>query len=166
MRLKKEKPKNHPCERPKRKEKQPWHHRKGRRTLPKARVGIGVKKKQPELCRKDCLEGRRRQKSIKQVRVGLRWDNQGCREAGRRQAKLEEEARRQKRPHALAREMQLPAGKLRVAGAWMSFWFRCLHKSWRSPPGAPSGMVGVGKRRCRKVHRKVRWKILPAVNVF
>ena len=27
------------------KEKQPWHHRKGRRTLPKARVGIGVEKK-------------------------------------------------------------------------------------------------------------------------
>ena len=51
------------------------------------------------------------------------------------------------RPHALAREMQSPGGKLRVAGAWMVFWFRCLHKSWRSPPGAPSGMVGVGKIR-------------------
>ena len=45
MQLKKEKPKNRPCERPNRKEKQPWHHRKGRRTLPKARAGIGVEKK-------------------------------------------------------------------------------------------------------------------------
>ena len=54
------------------------------------------------------------------------------------------------RPHAPAHEMQLLAGKLRVAGAWVSFWFRCLHKNWRSPPGTPSGMVGVGKRR--------RWK--------
>ena len=48
------------------------------------------------------------------------------------------------RPHA-------PAGKLRVAGAWMVFWSRCLHKSWRSPPGAPSGMVGVGKIGRRKI---------------
>ena len=54
------------------------------------------------------------------------------------------------RPHAPAREMQSPVRKLRVDGAWMSFWFWCLHKSWRSPPGAPSGMVGVGKRRRRK----------------
>ena len=54
------------------------------------------------------------------------------------------------RPHAPAREMQSPAGKLHVAGAWMIFWFRCLHKSWRSPPGAPLGVVGVGKRRRRK----------------
>ncbi|RVW13377.1 putative Ufm1-specific protease [Vitis vinifera] len=43
------------------------------------------------------------------------------------------------RPHAPAREMQSPAGKWRVAGAWILFWCRCLHKSWRSPPGAPSG---------------------------
>ena len=50
------------------------------------------------------------------------------------------------RPHAPAREMQSPAGKWRVAGAWIFFWCRCLHKSWRSPPGAPFGMVGVGKR--------------------
>ena len=57
-----------------------------------------------------------------------------------------------------AREMQSPVGKLRVAGVWMIFWFRCLHKSWRSPLGAPSGMVGVGKR-CRR-------KSLPAVSVF
>ena len=54
------------------------------------------------------------------------------------------------RPHAPAREMQSPAGKLRVAGAWLLFWCWCLHKSWRSPLGAPSGMVGVGKRRRRK----------------
>ena len=58
------------------------------------------------------------------------------------------------RPHAPAHEMQSPDGKLRVADAWMIFWFRCLHKSWRSPPGAPSGMVGFGKRRRQKVHRK------------
>ncbi|RVW92955.1 Retrovirus-related Pol polyprotein from transposon TNT 1-94 [Vitis vinifera] len=36
------------------------------------------------------------------------------REAGRRQAKLEEEARRRKSPHAPEREIQSPAGKLRV----------------------------------------------------
>ncbi|RVW62561.1 hypothetical protein CK203_063155 [Vitis vinifera] len=54
------------------------------------------------------------------------------------------------RPHAPAREMQSPAGKWRVAGAWILFWCRCLHKSWRSPPGAPSGMVGVGKIGRRK----------------
>ena len=54
------------------------------------------------------------------------------------------------RPHAPAREMQSPAGKWRVAGAWILFWCRCLHKSWRSPPGAPSGMVGVGKIGLRK----------------
>ena len=49
------------------------------------------------------------------------------------------------RPHAPAREMQSPTGKWSVAGAWILFWCRCLHKSWRSPPGAPSGMVSVGK---------------------
>ncbi|KAL6348961.1 hypothetical protein AAG906_033617 [Vitis piasezkii] len=43
------------------------------------------------------------------------------------------------------REMQPPAGKWRVAGAWMLFWCRCLHKSWRSPPGAPSGMFAGGE---------------------
>ena len=53
-------------------------------------------------------------------------------------------------PHASAREMQPPVGKWSVAGAWMLFWCRCLHKSWRAPPGAPSGMVGVGKIGCRK----------------
>ena len=55
------------------------------------------------------------------------------------------------RPHAPAREIQPPTGKLRVAGAWLLFWCWCLHKSWRSPPGAPSGMVGVGKIGCRKI---------------
>ena len=50
-----------------------------------------------------------------------------------------------------AREMQSPAGKWRVASAWMLFWCRCLHKSRRSPPGAPSGMVGVGKIGRRKI---------------
>ncbi|RVX17003.1 hypothetical protein CK203_003169 [Vitis vinifera] len=54
------------------------------------------------------------------------------------------------RPHAPALEMQPSTGKWRVAGAWMLFWCRCLHKSWRSPPGAPSGMVGVGKIGLRK----------------
>ena len=62
------------------------------------------------------------------------------------------------RPHAPAREIQSPTGKLRVASAWMIFWFRCLHKSWRSPPDAPLGVVGVGKRRRRESS--------PAVSVF
>ncbi|RVW91049.1 hypothetical protein CK203_039928 [Vitis vinifera] len=64
--------------------------------------------------------GRRRQKSLKEVRVGLGWENQGGREAGRHQAKLEEEVRRWKRPHAPSRA------------------------------GAPLGVVGVGKRCRRK----------------
>uniref|UniRef100_F6HMD7 non-specific serine/threonine protein kinase n=1 Tax=Vitis vinifera TaxID=29760 RepID=F6HMD7_VITVI len=50
------------------------------------------------------------------------------------------------RPHALAREMQSPAGKTGVAGMWVVFWLRCF--GWRSPPGAP---CGVGKRRRRKM---------------
>ncbi|RVW91446.1 ADP-ribosylation factor-related protein 1 [Vitis vinifera] len=77
-----------------------WYHQKGRRTLPKARAGIGVEKKWSELRRKDCLEGRRRQKSPKEVRAGLGWENQGGGKADRRQAKLEEEARRRKSSHA------------------------------------------------------------------
>ena len=64
------------------------------------------------------------------------------------------------RPHAPAREIQSPAVKVRVAGAWTVFWLRCFGKNWRSPPGAPLGMVGVGKRCLRKsspekVHRKI-----------
>ncbi|RVW71182.1 (-)-alpha-terpineol synthase [Vitis vinifera] len=91
-----------------------WYHQKGRRTLPKARAGIGVEKK----------------------------------EVGRRQAKLEEEARRWKMPHAQASEMQPPAGKM-AGGAWMpllvpvpsqkleisskrSFWYGRCRKN-RSP---------------------------------
>ena len=70
------------------------------------------------------------------------------------------------RPHAPAREMQSSAGKLRVAGAWMSFWFRCLHKSWRSPPGAPSGMVGVGKIGRREISPESSPENLPAVSGF
>ena len=58
------------------------------------------------------------------------------------------------RPHAPAREIQPPDGKLRVAGAWLLFWCWCLHKSWRSPPGAPLGVVGVGKRLRRKSSRE------------
>ena len=44
------------------------------------------------------------------------------------------------RPHAPAREMQSPAGKTRVGGAWMVFWLRCFWKSCRSPPDAPCGV--------------------------
>nr|CAN60009.1 hypothetical protein VITISV_024744 [Vitis vinifera] len=51
--------------RPNGKEKQPWHHLKGRRTLPKARAGIGVEKKIAEGRRKNCSEGPRRQKNPK-----------------------------------------------------------------------------------------------------
>ena len=51
------------------------------------------------------------------------------------------------RPHAPAREMQSPAGKTRVVGAWVVFWLRCFGKNWRSPPGAP---CGVRKRRCKE----------------
>nr|CAN69236.1 hypothetical protein VITISV_006534 [Vitis vinifera] len=115
-----------------------WYHQKGRRTLPKACAGIGVEKKWSELRRKDCLEGRRRQKSPKEVRAGLGWENQGGGEADRRQAKLEEEARRRKSSHAPPR-----------AGAW------------RSPPGAPSGMVGVGKIGRGEISPKVRREISP-----
>ena len=62
------------------------------------------------------------------------------------------------RPHAPACEIQSPAVKVRVAGAWTVFWLRCFGKSWRSPPGAPLGVVGVGKRRRRKSS--------PTVSVF
>ncbi|RVW47661.1 Protein PIR [Vitis vinifera] len=62
------------------------------------------------------------------------------------------------RPHAPAREMQSPAGKTRVGGAWMGFWFRCFGTNWRSPPGAP---CGVEKNRRRKVRRKIRRKSSP-----
>ncbi|RVX01626.1 Protein COP1 suppressor 2 [Vitis vinifera] len=43
--------------------------------------------------------------------------------------------------------MQSPAGKTRVAGAWVVFWLRCFGKNWRSPPGTT---CGVGKRRRRE----------------
>ncbi|RVW44677.1 hypothetical protein CK203_115581 [Vitis vinifera] len=42
------------------------------------------------------------------------------------------------------REMQSPAGKCAWPARGSSFC-RCLHKSWRSPPGAPSG-IGECKR--------------------
>ncbi|RVW87824.1 hypothetical protein CK203_039736 [Vitis vinifera] len=117
-----------------------WYHQKGRRTLPKARAPDWGGEKVAGAWPERYLEGRRRQKSPKRGEAGG-----GGRVAGKGLT----------RPHAPAREMQSPTGKLRVAGAWMSFWFRCLHKSWRSPPGAPSGMVGVGKIRRRKVCRKI-----------
>ena len=79
--------------------------------------------------------------------------------ASRRQARLEEEARRRKVAHSSAREMQSPAGKTRVAGAWVVFWLRCFGKNWRSPLGAP---CSVGKRRRRKSSPEKS----PAVNVF
>ncbi|KAL6329522.1 hypothetical protein AAG906_021530 [Vitis piasezkii] len=82
-----------------------WYH-EGRRTLPKARAGLEWRKSSRAW--KDCLEGRRRQKSPKEVRAGLGWENQGGREAGRRQAKLEEEARRRKMPHARVRCSRRP----------------------------------------------------------
>ncbi|RVW40656.1 S-norcoclaurine synthase 1 [Vitis vinifera] len=97
--------------------------RKVEEPLPKARAGIGVEKK---------LGWRTREVGML---VGVRRGWRRRRVAGKGLT----------RPHAPARETQSPTGKLRVAGAWMVFWFRCLHKSWRSPPGAPSGMVGVGK---------------------
>ena len=63
------------------------------------------------------------------------------------------------RPHESVREMQSPAGKMRLAGAWVVFWLRCFGKNWRSPPGAP---CGVGKRRRRKSSPEKS----PVVNVF
>ncbi|RVX17821.1 Mitochondrial import inner membrane translocase subunit PAM16 like 2 [Vitis vinifera] len=129
-----------------------WYHQKGRRTLPKARAGIGVGKKWSELRRKDCLEGRRRQKSPKEVRPGLGWENQGGGKADRRQAKLEEEARRRKSSHAPPR-----------AGA-RSFWYGRCRKN-RSPENSPENFAGkfAGKFRrkiCqrRKIHL-VRWEV-------
>ena len=95
----------------------------------------------------------------KEARAGLGLHKQVGRVAGRRQASLEEEARRRKVAHSPAREMQSPAGKTRVGGAWMGFWFRCFGTNWRSPPGAP---CGVGKRRLRKSSPEKS----PAVNVF
>ena len=40
------------CERPNSKEKQMWHYWKGRRTLPKTRVGLGVERKSLEVAGK------------------------------------------------------------------------------------------------------------------
>ena len=54
-------------------------------------------------------------------------------------------------------------------GAWMARGssfdagaFTKVGGDWRSPPGAPSGMVGVGKIGRRKVRRKIS----PAVSGF
>ncbi|RVX21013.1 Retrovirus-related Pol polyprotein from transposon 297 [Vitis vinifera] len=102
-----------------------WYHQKGRRTLPKARAGIGGG-----------------------------WSASGKAGGGGASPEKASRAFTHRRVRCSRR-----SGKLRVASAWMSFWFRCLHKSWRSSPGAPSGVVGVGK----DVAGKFRRKILPAV---
>ena len=65
-------------------------------------------------------------------------------------------------PHAPTHEIQSPPVKVRVASSWTVFWHRCFGKSWRSPPGAPLGVVGVGKK-CR---RKSSPEKLLAVSVF
>ena len=70
-------------------------------------------------------------------------DGRNRRVAGRRQASLEEEARRRKVAHAPSRADR----KTRVDGAWMVFWLRWFGKNWRSPPGAH---CGVEKNRRRK----------------
>ncbi|RVW65792.1 Alpha-glucan phosphorylase, H isozyme [Vitis vinifera] len=56
-----------------------------------------------------------------------RMGKPGGREAGRCQAKLEEEARRRKMPHAPAREMQPPTEMARGRRV-DALWCRCLHK--------------------------------------
>ena len=73
MRLKKKKPKNRSCERPNEKEKQPWHHWKGRRTLPKARAGIGVEKKLSEDAEKTVRRAGGGKRTPKKARAGLGW---------------------------------------------------------------------------------------------
>ncbi|RVW77238.1 hypothetical protein CK203_043346 [Vitis vinifera] len=60
---------------------------------------------------------------------GLGWENQVGRDAGRRQARLEEEARRRKRPHAPSR-----------AGARSSWCGRCRKKT--SPESSPENFAG------------------------
>ena len=82
------------------KKKQPWHHRKGRRTLPKARAGIGVEKKKPEDAGKTVWRAGGGKRTPKEARAGLGWQKQVRRVAGRRQTSLEEEARRRKVAHA------------------------------------------------------------------
>ncbi|RVW60110.1 hypothetical protein CK203_086560 [Vitis vinifera] len=141
-----------------------WYHQKGRRTLPKARAGIGVEKKWSELRRKTVWRADGDKNPQKRYVQG---SDGRTREVGRLIG-VRRSCRRRRvagkaltRPHAPAREIQPPAGKLRVAGAWLLFWCWCLHKSWRSSPGAPSGMVGVGKIGRRKFRRKVRRKISP-----
>ena len=55
------------------------------------------------------------------------------------------------RPSAPARKVQATGEETRVADAWLRFSLRCFDKTWRSPPCALDGMVGVGKGLYRKV---------------
>ncbi|RVW41745.1 hypothetical protein CK203_082064 [Vitis vinifera] len=108
-----------------------WYHQKGRRTLPKHVQDWGGEKSSRSFAGKTVWRATG-QKSPKEVRAGLGWENQdvgrlvGVRRSWRRRRVVG------KRPHAPSQ-----------AGAW------------RSPPGAPLGVVGVGK----DVTGKVRWKI-------
>ena len=95
-----------------------WHHRKkkgdGLRSrrgttrkveehFPRHVQGLGWRKSSRNFVGKTVWRADGDKKSQKEVRAGLGWENQGGRDAGRRQARLEEEARRRKRPHAPSR---------------------------------------------------------------
>ena len=114
------------------KKKQPWHHRKGRRTLPKAHAGIGLRKnsrRMPEKLFGGPAEAKEPQKRHVQGSDGRnRYEGWlvGVRQGGRRKRVA---GKWLTRPHAPLREMQSPAGKTRVAGAWVVFWLWCFGKN-------------------------------------
>ena len=71
--------------------------------FPRHVQGLGWRKSSRNFAGKAVWRADGDKKSPKEVRAGLGWENQVGRDAGRRQARLEEEARRRKRSHAPSR---------------------------------------------------------------
>ena len=126
-----------------------WHYWKCRRTLPKTRAGLGVERKSPEVAGKvvERASGDKKPQKmhfqgsdgtstdggwLDSVRQGWRWK----RMVGKCST----------RPHAPGVRFGLPEKK----HAWLRISLRCFDKTWRSPPCALDGMVGVGKGLRRK----------------
>ena len=116
--------------------------------------------------RKSCLEGRRRQKNPQKMHFqgsdGTNTDGgwlDGVRRGWRWRRMV---GKCSTRPHAPTHEIQAVREETRVASAWMIFSLWCFEKTWRSPPCAPDGMVGVGKG----LRRKRSPEKSPTVRIF